>query len=166
MKNLIAIFLLFLIPSVSYSEDMSKRGNVEELLVLMNVDSIIDNIYSQMNQIMQNMAQELKVKPSEKELFDKFTAKMVSIMKSEMNWEKMKEPMTDLYLKHYSDKEIQDMLAFYKSETGRSMIKKMPAVMKDSMSISQNMMKDFIPKMQALSEELKHEIELSRNEKQ
>lgn len=166
MKIIIAIFLLSLIPSISFAEGLSKRENVEELLVLMNVDSIIDNIYSQMDQIMKNMAQEIGIKPSERELFDKFSAKMISIMKDEMNWEKMKGPMTDLYLKHYSEKEIQDMMAFYKSESGQSMIKKMPAVMKDSMIISQNMMKDFIPKMQALSEELKHEIKLSRNENQ
>jgi hypothetical protein len=166
MKKLIAISLLFIIPSISFAEDLIKRENVEELLVLMNVDSIIDNLYSQIYQMTQDMAQQLGVKLSERDLFDTYAVIMVSLMKSEMNWEKMKGPMTDLYLKHYSDKENQDMLAFYKSESGRSMIKKMPAVMKDSVLISQNIMKDFIPKMQALSDELKHEIELSRNKKQ
>ena len=165
MKKIIAIFILLLIPSISFAEDPSKKENVEELLVLMNADSIIDNIYSQMNQMIQGMDKQLGVKPSERELFEKYTEKMFSIIKSEMNWEKMKGPMIDLYLKHYSDKEIQDMLAFYKSESGQSMIKKMPAIIKDSMALSQNMMSDFFPKMQALSEELKHEIELSRNEK-
>ena len=165
MKRIIAIFILLLIPSISFAEDPSKKENVEELLVLMNADSIIDNIYSQMNQMIQGMDKQLGVKPSERELFEKYTEKMFSIIKSEMNWEKMKGPMIDLYLKHYSDKEIQDMLAFYKSESGQSMIKKMPAIIKDSMALSQNMMSDFFPKMQALSEELKHEIELSRNEK-
>ena len=125
MKRLIAIFLLLIIPSISFAEDLSKRENVEELLVLMNVDSIIDNIYSQIYQMMQDMAQQLGVKPSERELFDKYAAKLVSIMKNEMNWEKMKGPMIDLYLKHYTDKEIQDMSVFYKSESGQSMIKKM-----------------------------------------
>ena len=57
-----------------------------------------------------------------------------------MNWAKMKKPMIKIYLKHYSEKEIKDMVAFYKSDSGQSMIQKMPAVMGDSMLLSQEMM--------------------------
>jgi len=166
MKKLIVLCLLCMLPSMAHAEDLNKRENVEKLLVLLNADSIIDNIYLQVHQMMQGMARELGVKPSERELFDKYTAKIIDVMKSEMNWKKMKEPMTNLYLKHYSDKEIRDMVSFYKSESGQSMIKKMPEVMQDSMLISQGMMKGFIPKMQAMTEELRHEIDQARNARQ
>ncbi len=128
----------------------------------MNAESMIDNIYSQMDQVMQGMWQQLGVKPSEQEMFDKFMSKMVSIMKSEMNWAKMKEPMIKIYLKHYSEKEIKDMISFYKSDSGQSMIQKMPAVMGDSMLLSQEMMKDFIPKLQKMSKELEEELAAAR----
>lgn len=162
MKKLFAICLLLILPTISYAEDMGKRENVEELLALMKADSVIDTIYSQVYQAVQGMAQQLGVKPSERELFDRYTAKMIEVMQSEMSWDKMKDPMIELYLKHYTDKEIEDMVTFYRSDSGQSMIKKMPAVIKDSMVISQDMMKGFIPKMQALSEELKQEIEIAR----
>ena len=136
------------------------------MLVLMNADSVLDSIYSQLYQVMQGTAQQIGVKPSERELLDKYTKKLVAIMKEDLNWDTMKGPMIDLYLKHYSEKEIKDMVAFYRSDSGQSMIKKMPAVMRDSMLITQGMMKNFIPKMQALSEELKQEIQLARNREQ
>jgi hypothetical protein len=56
-------------------------------------------------------------------------SKAAAAMKGEMTWEKMKEPMIDVYLKHYTEIEINDMLAFYNTESGKSIIKKMPAVM-------------------------------------
>ena len=67
-------------------------------------------------------------------------------------------------MKHYTEKEIEDIVAFYKSDSGQSMVKKMPAVIRDSLAISQNMMKNFLPKMQELSQELKNEIEIARKE--
>jgi len=155
MKKIIVICLLCTLTAISYAADTSKRERVEELLVLMNASSQID-------QMIQSMAQQLGVKPFERELFDKYVAKMVVLMKSEMNWDKMKGPMIDLYLKHYTEKEIGDMVVFYKSDSGQSMIKKMPAVMRDSILISQDMMKDFIPKMQAMSIGLKNEINTAR----
>ena len=164
MKRIIVCFLLFTLPGISYSADESKRESVEKLLVLINADSMIDTVYSQMDQVMQRMGQQLGVKPSEQEIFDKFISKMVSMMKSEMNWAKMKEPMIKIYLKHYSEKEIQDMIAFYKSDSGQSMIRKLPAVMRDSMLLSQKMVKGFIPKLKKMSKELEEELAAARTD--
>ena len=83
MKRIIVCLLLFTLPSLSYSADESKRESVEKLLILMNAESMIDNIYSQMDQVMQGLGQQLGVKPSEQEIFDKFMSNMVSMMKSE-----------------------------------------------------------------------------------
>ena len=45
-------------------------------------------------------------------------------------------------------------------------MKKMPAVISDSIPISQDMMKDFIPKMLAMSQELRKEIDAARKGQQ
>jgi hypothetical protein len=75
----------------------------------------------------------------------------------------MKEPMIQIYLKHYTEKEIKDVTAFYKTESGQAMIKKMPLVMQESMMVSQSMYKDFMPKMQELSVELKNDLQALRD---
>ena len=141
----------------------SKRESVEELLTLIDAKSMVDTIYSQMDQVFKGMGQQLGVKPSEQEVFDKFMSKVAATMKEEMSWDKMKDSMINIYLKHYSEKEIQDQIAFYKSESGQSMIKKQPAVLKDTMMFSQNLVKNFIPKLQKISQELEAELKASRN---
>ncbi len=163
MKRLAIVIMLILLPIGALAEE-SKRASVEELLVLTRADAIIDSIYSQMDQMMLGIAQQLGMQPSEQELFEKYTAKMTAVMKEEMSWEKMKGPIIDIYLKHYSEKEVQDMIAFYRSATGRSMVEKMPDVMKDSMFISQQMVQNFMPKMQEISLELRDEVAAARQQ--
>ncbi len=149
-------------PSAVSTAD-SKRESVEELLKLINAESQIDNIYSQMDQVFQGMGKQLGVKPEEEELFDKYMSKVVSLMKEEMNWDKLKEPMMKIYLKHYTEKEIQDQIAFYKTESGQSMLAKQPEVVKDSLKISQELMMNFLPKLQKMAAEIGKEFQAERN---
>ena len=58
------------------------------------------------------------------------------------------------------------MLAFYKSASGQSMLKKMPEVMKASMVVSQDMMRTVLPQIQQVSQELAEELKAQREAKQ
>lgn len=145
------------------SDSASKRESVEELLDLIDADSLIDNLYSQMGQTFQGMGQQLGIKPSEQELFDKFMGRLAEVMKEEMSWDKMEEPMIKIYLKHYTEKEVQDQITFYRSESGQSMINKQADVARDTMMMSQDIVRRFLPKLKKISEELEAELAAERN---
>jgi hypothetical protein len=116
MKKVIICLLLFALPGISYPANENKREIVEELLALNNAESIIDNIYLQ----------------------------IVLKMKDEMSWDKMKEPVIQAYLKRYSKKEIQDQIAFYKSDPGQSMKNKQAKLMTDTiMLLNREILKNF-----------------------
>jgi len=158
MKKTIIVCLLSSLSFFACAETENKRENVEKLLLLMDVDAVVEIMYSQMDQALQGMAQQMGVSQSDREIFERHMAKMIAVMKEEMSWEKMQQPMVDLYTKHYNEREIQDLIAFYKSETGRSMLEKMPAIARDSAFIAQSLMADFIPKIDVLSKELEAEL--------
>jgi hypothetical protein len=166
MKRFIATLLALSLPVCGFAEEAGKRESVEELINLMQMDSIVDSMYTQMEPIAQDMAQNLGIEPSEQKYFEKFMSQYVALMKEEMSWEKMKEPMIDIYQKNFTENEIQDMVAFYKSETGRSVIRKMPAVIEDSVGMSQSILKSFYPKLQALSGGMKEEMAADRKKRQ
>ncbi|AKH68207.1 hypothetical protein IMCC21906_00514 [Spongiibacter sp. IMCC21906] len=161
MKKIMLLVLGFLISTASVAQE-SKRESVEELLRATQADSMIDSMYDQMDQMLANMGDQFGIKPSEQQLFDSYMKNIFDSMKEHMSWEKMKGPMIDIYLKHYTEKEIQDMLRFYKSESGRSMVNKMPAVIGDSIKLSQEMMQSFLPEIRSISEELKKELQEKR----
>ncbi|MBU2885152.1 DUF2059 domain-containing protein [Gilvimarinus agarilyticus] len=165
MKSVI-VLLLSMVVSVGAIAEESKRESVEELLRASNADALVDNIYVQFDQMLSGMKAQMGIKPSEEEIFDKHMQKIVDLMREEMSWAKLKEPMIDIYLEHYTEQEVQDMLAFYSSETGQSMVAKMPAVMNDSVQLSQGMMQSFMPKIQQLGQDLQTELEAHREAEQ
>ncbi|MGP9799555.1 DUF2059 domain-containing protein [Rheinheimera sp. NSM] len=165
MKRLIAGILCLVMHTSVYAES-SNRQSIEELLQLTNADSMLDGIYAQMDQMFAGMGQQIGVKPSEQDIFDNFMQQVGAVVKEKMSWAKMKDPMIDIYLKHYTEKEVQDMLIFYRSATGRSLVEKMPAIMSESMMLSQKMMKDVMPEIQQLSAELKQELTARRSKEQ
>jgi hypothetical protein len=166
MKIRIIVLLALLVPALVSAEQGVKRETVERLLKVMQAEKIIDVMYAQIDKMFQGLGRDLGVKESEQAIFDKYVSKVTTAMKEEMSWQKMKEPMIDVYIKHYTEKEMNDLAEFYSSESGKSIINKMPAVMEDSMLISRSMLKDFLPKMQQISMELQQELEESRKAQQ
>jgi hypothetical protein len=162
MHKLIIACLFLTLPLLVFADEGSKRKNIEDLLILTNAKSSIDTIYSQMDEMLQRIAEQVGKNPKDKEIFKKYNAKIIEAMKKEVNWQKMKEHMVNIYMKHYTEKEINDMLAFYKSETGRSMVRKTPEVMKDTMLASQSMIKGFAPKMSELMQEMRKELDAAK----
>jgi hypothetical protein len=162
MKIRTIVLLALLAPALVSAEEGVKRETVERLLKVMQAEKIIDVMYAQIDKMFQGLGKDLGVEESEQAIFDKYMSKVAAAMKEEMSWQKMKEPMIDVYLKHYTEKEMSDLMAFYSSESGQSIIGKMPAVMQDSMLISRSMLNDFLPKMQQISMELQQELEESR----
>ena len=163
MKKLAIALLLFTVSLSVCAEEGVKRETVEQLLEVMQAEKMVDATYGQMDQLFANISRDLGIKESEKEIFDRFISKVIDAMKQEITWAKMKEPLIAIYMKHYTQKEIEDVMAFYSTDSGKAMIKKMPVVMQESMMISQSMLKGFMPKVRELSIELHRELELARN---
>lgn len=163
-KVVLAVLLLMFSPSL-IADNVSKDKKLNELVNVMDMDSMIDSIYSQMESMMQNMATQMGVQPDEQAIFDEYYKQMTQIIKEDMSWAKMEPLVIDIYRRNFTEKELDDMLAFYKTETGKSLLAKMPVVMQESMHISQVLMQQSIPKIQAKAEQLGEALTEVRNTK-
>ncbi len=154
---------MLLLPIASQAENGVKRETVERLLNVLNAEKVIDAMYSQAGNVFANMTAQLGVKESEQEIFNRYMQKLSDAMMEDVSWSKMKEPMIDIYMKHYTEKEIQDLLAFYSTESGKAMIEKMPLVARDSMLMSQSMLEGFMPRLTEIMVEMESELKAARN---
>lgn len=164
MKTILSLVLLFTVSLSSFADDTVKRDTVNELIEVMQVNKMLDSMYSQMDKIFLQIAKDLELRESERPIFEKHMKQISQLMTAELTWEKMQEPVTDIYVKHYSQKELDDLLTFYKSDTGQKLIEKMPLVVQESMMLSQNMLKNIMPKVINISKQMRSEIKLSRND--
>lgn len=121
MKKVIIVACLG-ISVFSFAQNTNKK--VAELLSVMgtrqNMVAVLDNMIDQYKSIYPNV-------PAE------FWGKVVN----DKNIDSLIEKLTPLYTKYYTEKEIEDLTAFYKSPTGKKMVETMPDLMKESMMIGQ-----------------------------
>jgi len=159
--------LLSLIAGVFFSlnvfaSDPATTASVEKLLEITEASKMVDAVYAQVDSMSSNMATQMGLTEKDRPAFDKYMKKVSGLIRESMSWEKMKGPLIAVYVKHFTEQEIQGMLEFYNSDVGKSSIKKMPLVMQDSMGVSQKMMEGVFPKIKVFADELAAEIKATK----
>ena len=77
-------------------------------------------------------------------------ADISSFMHKVMNYKELEPQFADIYARHYTKSELQDILDFYNSPTGKKSLQLMPKIMAESMAITQNLMKSHQEELEQL----------------
>jgi uncharacterized protein len=132
MKKVVLV-LVFCVFAISNSFSQTKQESIKELFHLMQKDSIIDRTLTSMMPSLLKMTQRKDSTLTETErnsLNSKLQmAKDISI--------KMQIEEMALYDKYFSQKEILDLIAFYKTQSGRRLIELTPKIQNELMLIVQ-----------------------------
>jgi uncharacterized protein len=75
--------------------------------------------------------------PAMKEMAPGVPESLWTELASEMSVDGLIEELIPIYMKEYTEREIDAMLTFYRTPEGQSVIKKMPSVMTQSMLVGQ-----------------------------
>ena len=161
MYRFFAILFLLVPLQLSAAQD-DRQALIKELLQIMDVDSTLDAVYVQMDSMMTNMSKELEVSESERAIFDDYYQSMNELMKEEVSWQKLEPTIVTIYSNQFTEDELGAMIDFYKTEHGKSILKKMPTVTTESMIMTQSLMQQVIPKVQKLTTKLKQDLEAHR----
>jgi hypothetical protein len=82
----------------------------------------------------------------------KVKAKMVELM----GWEKMKPDMMELYARHFTEKEIDDIVKLMETPTGQMMLAKQIALLPEAMALGQKKALAVLPEiMKVMQDEMK-----------
>ena len=164
MKIRIVLLTLLCFTFGASAQTKASRESVEQLMVLTDVAKMMEAMQDQVSNMFNNMATQMNISEQERPAFQKYMAKLDTLFKEQMTWQQFKDPMINVYLTHFNQKEINGLIAFYQSDVGRSMTQKMPLVMQDSMLVGQQMMQGVMPKVQAIAEEMQGEILQAREQ--
>ena len=124
------------------------------------VDSMAGSIEASIRQgAMAGFAQRSGGKPmtaAQQASLDRMVARMAGIVRSSLRWEDLEPEYMKIYVETFDQDEIDGMIAFYRTPTGRALITKMPVVLQRSMAFSQARMQALMPKiMSMMDDELK-----------
>ena len=145
-------------PAASPATDASapaSPSSVERLLKAIDIERTVDATFAQVGQIAEGMATQAGIRPQDRAIFERYMQRVAEVMREEAGWAKLKEPMVQIYIKHYTEAEVQGLIAFYESPLGRSMTAKTPAIMQDSARVSQDMLKRVMPRLAEIAKEMR-----------
>jgi hypothetical protein len=128
------------------------------MLSLTDTARLTESFYNQLKGMMKNQYAQMNLSEADRPIFEKYNARLFALMKVEMAYDKMKNDFTDVYMRVFTEEEIKDINKFYRTEVGRKMIERMPALMQEMMAISQNNLKRLMPEIEKISEEMANEI--------
>jgi hypothetical protein len=123
----LAAFIILLTAGLpARADDESHRQAAEELLRAMRVDKQMESALEQTLDV------SIKSQPSLKpyrEVMRKFFAKHIG-------YDALKEDLVKIYVEEFTEPELRQILAFYKTPAGKKMVEKSPALMSKSMQLS------------------------------
>ena len=129
-------------------------ASIHELLQVTHVHKMLDAMMVQMDGMMKKVSQQATaghpVDAGAQKIIDAQTSKLNDLMMQQVSWEKMEPMYVNLYRKTFTQKEVDDMLAFDRSPSGQSMIAKMPGMMAQAMQTMQGKMSDLLPQIRKI----------------
>jgi len=163
MNRLISIVLLLALCTCLHAASKPNESSIRELLEITKAKRLVDAMVTQMDAAMKNgMAQAAKGKASSLELniiMDKLQKKMMDILKEEVDWSVLEPIYIAVYQEHFTQAEVDGMLAFYRTPVGATVIDKLPLVMQESMLKMQDRMGPLVQKLDVIQKEAFREIQ-------
>jgi uncharacterized protein len=126
-------------------------AQIDKLLDTMDMQRTLDEMFVQIEGMGEAMGLQMlgeDATAEQRESLQRITKQQQAVMRKTLSWDTMAPIYRRIYAKLFSAEEVEAMTAFYGSETGRGIMRKMPQAMQLSMQEMQPMMQTLIADMQ------------------
>jgi hypothetical protein len=164
MKRKLAVLVLMVMATapMARADEASKRAKVQELIAEMHMDQLLvqmtEAMKTQTDQMLKQAPGMEALTPEKKKLMEEYEQESTKIIMDNMSWHSMEPEFIAIYMKTFTEDEIEGMVAFYKSPAGQAVLTKMPELMTASMQIAQRHVAEVQPKLQELQEKFMKEM--------
>ncbi len=143
------VALLF---SLQAQAEPATRATIEKFLQVTEAANMMDHAYQNMDQKTAQMLASSGLDVAKDPQIQKDMQEMNALVRAEMSWDKLEEPLIALYGNVFSEAELQDIIEFYQSPAGQKMLKRQPELIQGTMVMMQQQMQNLMPKIKALTE--------------
>jgi len=116
-----------------------------------------------MKQAAQQATQGQAITPAVQRDIDKGRAEAMAMVKEILDWNKLEPMYVRVYQKSFTQQEIDNLIAMYKSPAGQTLLTKMPVVLQNTMGEMQQMMQPVMQRIQRMQQEVVTEIQAEKN---
>lgn len=158
MKFVTALAFALLAAQPALAEEAKPTdASIKQLLEAMHSKAVMDSYMSQIQSTVRDSMQQAsagqQLNAKQQKILDDFQAKVVGMVKQELNWAELEPTILEVYRKSFNQSEVDGMLKFYRSGVGQAVIEKMPMVTQQTMAGVQGRMKTITPKLVQLEKD-------------
>jgi hypothetical protein len=167
MRALIPALLLGLLATTrAFAADTPpSEASIHRLMTVTEVHKVLDNALASFDStIDMGMKQSLagkEVTPGMQAVIDEMRGKMVEVFKETLAWKDMEPLFIQVYQRSLSQEEVNGMIKFYESDTGKAVVRKLPLIMQNTTQLMQERMKAVIPKIAQIQREMMEKMKAS-----
>jgi hypothetical protein len=166
-RLMLVLWISFLAAVVHAADAPPSEASIRELLEVTHARQMIGSVMTQMDTLMKNAMQQItqgqQPTPEVQKIYDKAHSDVLAGIKEQFTWEKLLPMYVRIYQKSLTQKEVDGIVAFYKTPAGQALINKIPTVMKDSMEEMNQMMQPMMQRIQQMQQDMVAEIELEKS---
>ncbi|MEQ1514578.1 MAG: DUF2059 domain-containing protein [Lysobacteraceae bacterium] len=167
-----ALLVVALMASVSATSSAQAapptEAQVDKLMETMDMRRTLDDMFVQLDAMSEDMGQQFlgeDATPEQRKMLRDTIAKQQISMRKVMSWDTLGPIYRRVYTKLFTAEEVEAMTAFYGSDAGRGIMRKMPQAMQLSMQEMQPIMQTMITDMRkTLETELQNADEGARED--
>ena len=136
----------------------SHEAVARETLKLVNARETLESARKQMYPLVVAAANDLGIPESRKADSERYLLRMLDLMEQELSWDAMEPVMIRAYMNVFSETELRELNEFYASPLGQKYVTRTPRLNDEVARATGIMIRQFLPRLYDLQEELKSEI--------
>jgi hypothetical protein len=171
MRAALAALLALITAQPLFAQNVPPtEDSVRRLLDLLQTHLILDEAMNNMDDFMQKSMEQARqtqgpaLNAKQQQIIDQFRTDMVSAIKDELAWSKIEPGIVSAYANTFSQKEIDDMIAFYSTPNGRSISNKLPLVSRQMSTDIHERMLPLVQKMKRAQGGMMTRLKAAANE--
>lgn len=142
------LLILAALPALAQQAAPPSDESLRQLFEATHASRMLDNLLSTFDTGMQaGMREALKgAKPNarQQQIIADMRAQIVAEFRSTLSWQKLEPIYLDIYRRNFTQQEVNDMLAFYRTPSGRAVVDKMPTAMQQASQAAQSMLPQLV----------------------
>lgn len=129
------VCLVPLVPMAAWSQDAKPSSHRQATLELLQVMGVERNAMAGAQAMLNVMLDQNAEMEPFRDIFVKWA-------ESTLSWERMGPRMTELYMQAFTEAEVRELTAFYKTPTGQKTLAQMPMLMQEGAKIGSDLAKE------------------------
>lgn len=159
LNRIASIAVLITVCNTGFADETSHQQAAAELLEVTHSDEIAASLIDEMKQLIDEIPQSDELNAEQSKLLTDFKLEMQTLITNTFGWSAMQEDYSKVYADAYTEEELKQLTAFYKTDLGQKLLEHGNDVAEALDQIPQQRIETLMPQMQQSAQAIMLKIE-------